>query len=156
MRYFLDTEFNGFGGCILSLALVAQNGASLYLVWPTNDMPEDPDPWVLQNVIPLMDKVPDNVRTIEVRRGTDDAARHIAEFLRGDPAPEIVTDWPDDIRYFCETVITGPGQMIAIPRLAFQMLRVDAYPTTLAGAVQHNAFWDAWALHTLLTPNGVR
>lgn len=152
MRYFLDCEFNGFGGSILSLALVDSGGNALYMVWPTNDMAEDPDPWVLQNVIPLMDKVPAHVRMTHVRRGTDDSARAIADFLRGDPAPEIVTDWPDDIRYFCQEIITGPGQMISIPRLAFQMLRVDAYPTHVKGAVQHNAFWDAVALRALLTP----
>lgn len=152
MRYFLDTEFNGFGGSILSLALVSHTGESLYIVWPTNDMAEDPDPWVLQNVIPLMDKVPAHVYPVHARRGTDDAAQAIAKFLHGDPAPEIVTDWPDDIRYFCQEVITGPGMMVAIPRLAFQMLRVDAYPTHVKGAVQHNAWWDAIALRALLTP----
>lgn len=32
MRYTLDTEFNGFGGDLLSLALVREDGESLYLV----------------------------------------------------------------------------------------------------------------------------
>ena len=33
MRYFLDTEFNGFGGELLSLALVREDGASIYLLY---------------------------------------------------------------------------------------------------------------------------
>ncbi len=33
----------------------------------------------------------------------------------------------------------------------FEMHRVDAYPTMLPGAVQHNAYWDAMALRHKLT-----
>ena len=70
----------------------------------------------------------------------------VEEFLAGDEGPVIVVDWPDDIRYFCETIIVGPGKMIDIPGLTFEVFRVDAYPTDLPGAVQHNALWDARAL----------
>ena len=31
MRYFLDTEYNGWGGALLSLALVPDDGEELYL-----------------------------------------------------------------------------------------------------------------------------
>ena len=31
MRYFLDTEFNGFGGALLSLALVPEDGEEFYV-----------------------------------------------------------------------------------------------------------------------------
>jgi hypothetical protein len=37
------------------------------------------------------------------------------------------------------------------PSIKFEMHRVDAYPTTLPGAVQHNAYWDAMALRHKLT-----
>ena len=40
--------------------------------------------------------------------------------------------------------------MVAIPRMTFEIVRVDAYPTSLEGAVQHNAFWDALALRQRL------
>lgn len=61
-------------------------------------------------------------------------------------SPTLFADWPDDIRYFCQALITAPGEMVNIPRLTFHIVRVDAYPTTLEGAVQHNALWDARAL----------
>lgn len=70
--------------------------------------------------------------------------------MAGDPGPVVISDWPDDIRYFCELLITGPGQMIALPGVRFEVRRVDAYPTTLEGAVQHNALWDACALQAAL------
>jgi len=63
--------------------------------------------------------------------------------------PYIIADWPDDIRYFCQTVITGPGEMpAALARLQFDMVRVDPYEAGSAppGAVRHNAWWDAVAL----------
>ena len=33
MRYFLDTEYNGIGGALLSLALVPDDGDELYLTF---------------------------------------------------------------------------------------------------------------------------
>lgn len=149
MRYYLDTEFNEFGGELISLALVREDGYSLYLVYP--DLPEYGE-WVKNNVVPILWDVPqsDMYESYKLEK-YDQGARRIQEFLDGDAQPVIVTDWPDDIRYFCQAIITGPGMMINIPGLVFQMLRVDAYPTTLEGAVQHNAWWDAMALRELLT-----
>ena len=37
MRYFLDTEFNGFGGDLLSLALVPEHGADEFYVTLKSD-----------------------------------------------------------------------------------------------------------------------
>lgn len=145
MLYFLDTEFNGFGGELMSMGLVREDGKSLYLLF---GVPAKVEPWVAENVVPILASVPAEVEPRTV--GQQEGARAIAQFLAGDPQPRIVTDWPDDIRYFCQAVIVGPGQMVNIPGLTFHMVRVDAYPTTLAGAVQHNAWWDAMALRERL------
>lgn len=143
MKYFLDTEFDGFGGPLISLALVREDGAYFYCVVRN----EASDPWVRENVLPILEPFPDK-RYGLMDRAT--AARMLADFLRDDGNPTVITDWPDDIRYFCELIITGPGQMVAIPHLRFEMRRVDAYPTTLQGAIQHNAWWDAMALRHML------
>ena len=38
MRYFLDTEFNGFGGALLSFALVPEDGGEdYYCILPCGD-----------------------------------------------------------------------------------------------------------------------
>jgi hypothetical protein len=79
------------------------------------------------------------------------AARMIANFIGLDLNPVIFADWPDDIRYFCELIITGPGTMVNISNLTFRVVRCDAYPTDLNGAIQHNAYWDAMALRHVLT-----
>jgi hypothetical protein len=141
MKYYLDTEFNGFGGELLSLALVSEEGAMLYLVTPEPVSPLVP--WVEANVWPVRH------HPWEIVAPREDWGRRIAAFLGSNPAT-IVADWPDDIRYFCRTLIVGPGFMVALDNLTFQMIRVDAYPTTVEGAVQHNALWDAIALREKL------
>jgi hypothetical protein len=151
MRYFLDTEFNGFGGELISLALVREDGESLYLVYPELKWY---DFWVQENVLPVLwkDLPPQRSLLMDTHQLEYTWQGHplIQEFLQGDPGPMIVTDWPDDIRYFCQSIITGPGSMINIPKVSFEMVRVDAYPTTLEGAVQHNSWWDAMALREKL------
>lgn len=146
MNYYLDTEFDGFGGPLLSLALVREDGESLYLTYITRTVEEA---WVKENVVPIMRSVPFEVSVVNC--GYMGGAYRIAEFLQGDDSPHIHTDWPDDIRYFCQAIIVGPGQMVSIPHLTFEVHRVDAYPTDLPGAIQHNAWWDAMALRHLLT-----
>lgn len=39
MRYFLDTEFNGFGGGLISLALVREDGLPFYAIMHPDYMP---------------------------------------------------------------------------------------------------------------------
>jgi len=145
VRYFLDTEFNEFGGDLISLALVSEAGdRELYIATEC----DKPGAWVKENVLPILRAGDADPIMIQ----PDEFGRAIQWFLADDKLPTIVADWPDDIRYFCQAVITGPGQMVNIPRLQFQMLRMDAYPTTLDGAVQHNALWDARALRRLFFP----
>ncbi|UTC29847.1 ribonuclease H [Bajunvirus bajun] len=155
--YFLDCEFNGFGGQLLSLALVEAVGSRvivpeapvrhLYMTFAHDGMTIEP--WVAENVLPIMSAIPEGYeQSFPLNRRV--AAEMIRDFLTADPAPYIVTDWPDDVRYFCESVITAPGEMVSIPSLRFEVCRVDAYPSRLNDAVQHNALWDALALRDLL------
>ncbi len=148
MRYFLDCEFNGFGGELMTMALVREDGLSLYLDY---GLPDDLNEWVRDNVVPHIASAP--VRRREVDQAT--GAQAIADYLSGDPLPYIISDWPYDIRYFCQALLVGPGQMAPAPNLRFEMVRVHAYPTRLEGAVQHNAWWDSMALRDLLLPDPV-
>lgn len=147
MKYFLDTEFNGVGGDLISLALVAEDGREFYVAKPDLDLFACGS-WVAANVLPIID-VPGAKAN---KLWAPQIAFALAKFLQRDPAPVIVADWPDDIAYFCRAIITGPGQMADISGLAFELVRVDAYPTDLPDAVQHNALWDARALRHALSP----
>lgn len=145
MKYFLDTEFNGYLGELISLALVAEDGRELYLL--NIDRLENNVDWVRENVIPVLG----GIDADPLCSTLDQIGPRIEEFFAGDKEPHIVVDWPDDIKYLCEVLITGPGEMIRVPKMTFELARVDAYPTVLAGAVQHNALWDARALKAKLT-----
>jgi hypothetical protein len=149
VKYFLDTEFNEFGGDLISLALVSQVGDRELYVATNCDKPRA---WVKENVLPIV-----NCKgAISILINPDQFGRAIRLFLEDEKLPTIIADWPDDISYFCKALITAPGEMVAIPRLQFQMIRVDAYPTDLPGAIQHNALWDARALRHVFNGSPTR
>lgn len=147
MIYYLDCEFDGFKGALLSLALVCEDGRSFYGTLPIRTRC---DPWVVENVVPKMYDVPAQEIT-QLAYRVPHMGKYLQKFFEGDAYITVLTDWPDDIKYFCEQIITGPGEMIAIPGITFEVMRVDAYPTKMPGAVQHNAWWDAQALRYYLT-----
>jgi hypothetical protein len=141
VRYYLDTEFNGFGGALLSLALVPEDGGEFYVTL------ECADPivrWVEQNVMPYLDMVPVGLQSPRLNRRQ--ATDSLGQYLVVDPEPEIVADWPDDIAYFCSLLLTGPGDMVRIPPLHFRLLPLAGFSTAANSAVPHNALHDARAL----------
>lgn len=149
MRYYLDTEFDGHNGELLSLALVPDApGDSLHL----RTTERATEPWVAQNVEPMMERHTANV-SAEVP--LNEVGMSIMSFfsLMRDSAPVIVADSVVDIWRFCRALSTGmDGEWSSVdyPLLRFEVHDVAAYPTTLPGAVQHNAWWDAMALREAL------
>jgi hypothetical protein len=141
LRYFLDTEYNGWGGALLSLALVPDDGEELYL---TLDWDGALEPWVERNVIPYLDTVPDGLVSPRLKRA--DAARTLAHYLAGDPEPLIVADWPEDIAQFNMLLLTGPGTMVEVPPLSFRFLELSGFSTAANSKVPHNALHDARSL----------
>lgn len=142
MRYFLDCEYNGFGGALLSLALVpADGGEELYL---TFDCTGSIEPWVERNVLPFIDHVPDNLKLPPTSR--EQAAHVVAMYLDGDGQPEILADWPTDIELLCGLLTFAPGRMVALPEIRFRLLTLGTFSPAENSAVPHNALHDARAL----------
>lgn len=147
MRYYLDTEFDGHGGPLLSLALVKENGPSLHI----RTQARASDPWVIANVEPLMDRHDADSYGLSVP--LNGVGSWLRNFMSDDLDPVIIADSPADIGRFCTALSTGEDGGWAsadYPLMTFEVHNVDAYPTTLPGAVQHNAWWDAMALRHLL------
>ncbi len=163
MRYYLDTEFFDLNNSIISLALVAENDKELYVACDQKELEaeakiatlESERRWVRDNVLPIIDVTMARAsRLPRVGRSLVNSmmAEKISRYLAGDPDPVIVTDWTSDIKYLCEIMITGPGKMIETPPvIRWELHRVDAYPTQMQDAIQHNALWDARALRHKLT-----
>jgi hypothetical protein len=135
MRFFLDTEFNGFGGKLMSMALVPENDSKpeFYVELEMNDQL---DPWVRENVVPHLFQLPVTRQQFQLS---------FSRYLLNIEYDEIiiVADWPDDIRYFCETMITGPGERIVMPtNIKFELNFSIEYESM----VPHNALHDARAI----------
>ena len=141
LRYFLDTEYNGWGGALLSLALVPDEGEELYL---TLDWEGTLEQWVERNVVPYLDSVPQSL--VSPRMSRADAARAVAHYLAGDRDPLIVADWPEDIALFNALLVTGPGVMAEVPPMRFQFMPLSGFSTAANSRVPHNALHDARAL----------
>lgn len=141
MRYFLDTEYDGFGGRLISLALVPEDGGEeLYLVIAG----EVTHPWVQRNVVPFLDHVPEAHRGPHLSR--DAAGSAFAHWLAGDPAPELIADWPEDLSQIAMLIVTGPGEIHRVPPLTLRYMPLPGFSTARNSAVPHNALHDARAL----------
>jgi len=141
MRYFLDTEYNGIGGELLSLALVPDDGDELYLTFRTSGPLLD---WVELHVVPYLDSVSEQLSCPRLSR--QDAAHALERYLRHDGDTLIFADWPEDIAQFCNLMITGPGDMIDVRDVNFRLLPMTNFSTAANSKVPHNALHDARAL----------
>lgn len=91
MRIAVDCEFNGFGGQLLSMALVAEDGREWYEVMT---LPDSIEPWVEENVIPKLGKAYEDRLDFSFFRGS------FQDFLSQFERPHIVADWYTDLVHF--------------------------------------------------------
>ncbi len=137
-KYFLDCEFNSFGGDMISLALAPEDETiePFYVVVPCLS----PTAWVAENVIPVLGQTPvDRIM----------AARQLAYYLRvvaQDYMPHFVADWPQDIAHAAGLMCWGDGLMANFPRISYEFIILQDFKTADYSAIPHNALEDAKAL----------
>lgn len=134
MNIFIDCEFNEFGGDLISMALVTDDGQEFYEVLPLeND--EKYGSWVYANVVPWLNKPAIPKMAFQ---------SSLWQFINQWDEVHIIADWPDDIKYFCMSLITGPGVAINTPlNLTMQ---IDRELDTSSSKILHNALEDARAI----------
>jgi hypothetical protein len=131
VNLFLDCEWNSYGGELISMALVPPDRPPFYCVLP---LPKTIDPWVAENVIPVL-----NAKPCE---SWDYFQKSLEDFLAQFGEIHVIADWPEDIANFMCSLITGPGTRINTPPLTCEVRRdLDG-----GGLIQHNALSDAIAL----------
>lgn len=135
MRYFLDAEFNGFGGELISLALAPENGKLPFFYAAVECFA--PTEWVAQNVLPVLETEP--FPRAEV-------ASRFAAYLTDDEFPVLVADWPEDIAHAANLLVTGPGRMSPIRNIRFELVDPVLIGPGAPSEVPHNAYHDAVAL----------
>jgi hypothetical protein len=140
MKLFLDTEFNGFGGRLISMALIPEDSTTREF-YKELEMSEQLEPWVRDNVVPHLVLVPSSYNEFQ---------QSLAQYLREIGECTIIADWPDDIKYFCEALITGPGEMISFKHTIKFELDLNINHESL---VPHNALHDARAIKEFYSKN---
>ena len=147
MRYYIDCEFDGHNGPLLSMALVREDTVSIH-IRTTN---RATDPWVATNVEPLMNSHAADLFANDIPPNW--VGDNVRQFLKGDAAPVIIADSVVDIGRFCAAISTrSDGGWASVNGLIlFEVHDVACYPTELPNAIQHNAWWDAMALRAVLT-----
>lgn len=130
MNIYIDTEFNDFGGELISLAMVDENGRDFYAVLNC----QTPTPWVAENVIPVLGQRFASLHMLQTRMEV-----WLAEYN----SVHIVAGWPEDIAHFCRALITGPGMRMDTPPLTMEVRRDLG---SADSATPHNALADAHAI----------
>ena len=135
MRYYIDTEFNGTEGQLLSIALVREDGAHFYEVLHAHELIV---PWVKEHVVPFYQQEP--VDRLQ-------AVKKMQKFLRKDKTPHVfIADWPEDIAHFNRMLLRDHGKRNDPFRYACLLIHTPRFDTALASRVPHNALEDARAL----------
>ena len=132
MKLFLDCEFNGFGGELISLALVDENNQCFYEVLEY----QNPVAWVVEHVIPILNQAPISLERFQ---------KQLQNFLNQYDAIEIIADWPEDFALFSRSLIVSAGRCLTIPPLKMQ-LWMEETNTHVPSKQPHNALADARAL----------
>lgn len=132
MNLFLDCEFNGFGGELISMALVDEHGLFFYevLECPT------PVEWVKQNVLPITQKAPVSYSVFQQR---------LHNYLLQYEQINIIADWPEDLALFSRSLILAAGRCMITPPLTMQ-LWLEQRTTAVLSEQPHYALADAKAL----------
>lgn len=125
MRIAIDCEFNEFGGELISMALVAEDGREWYEVLPC----PNPGKWIEDHVMPILGKEP---------IAKEQFQSSLQQFLSQFESVHLISDWPEDIKFFCESLITGPGIGLNTPPLLMAVCRFNA-----ESKQPHNALADA-------------
>lgn len=129
MNLFIDCEWNDWGGELISMALVPEDG---YVFYESLGC-ENPSPWVAEHVVPVINKEPISADAFQSKLNN-----YLSEF----DSVHVIADWPEDIAWFCRMLITGPGQRLNTPHLTFEIMRdLD----TIQSIMPHNALADALA-----------
>lgn len=115
------------------MALVPENG-SVREFYKELEINEQLDPWVKENVVPHLITVPCSLYEFQQALG---------QYLWEVGECTIIADWPDDIRYFCEALITGPGMCLTLlHNIKFEL----DFGIEYESLVPHNALHDARAI----------
>lgn len=127
MGIYIDCEYNGFRGQLISMALVnSLNSDEFYEVL---EQPKDINPWVLENVIPFLNKKPITEENFKLK---------LCAYLIKNASYQIIyADWPEDICHLCNYIFWPEGKRPEL-EMVIRLIHTPGFNTT-----KHNALEDA-------------
>lgn len=130
--FYLDTEFNGHGGQLISLALVSVTARWYGVV----ELPHKIEPWVAINVIPVLG----DVKPLPYKAFKAEFQRFLSK-LR---CPTIICDWYADAMHFL-ALLEGHDYASSLDfECKIHVLKTP--PVSYSSKLPHNAEADAEAL----------
>lgn len=129
-RLFLDVEFNGYKGSLISLALVNKD-TEWYETLGFSHL-ETIVPWVEDNVIPFLNKKPIILSSFR---------ESLISFLTVNNKSIIIADWPEDIILLLSFIFDRDGKDYGL-EFNFELIQSG----NLNSETPHNALCDARAL----------
>lgn len=131
MVFFLDAEFDVPTNTLISLGIVSEDGLrEFYEVLPYDNIQ---DPWVKENVIPILQKKPISFVEFQIA---------LEKFVKQFPGMHIVVNHPNDVYYFNFALMQERGKWIMVQPLSFE---VDDDLSGKGSKLLHNALFDARA-----------
>lgn len=143
MDYYVDCEFDGHQGPLLSIAVVPSSGMAFYGV----TYEKAKDKWVVDNVVPYLHDTPRSA--LRVQASTNELGPLLKEYFGKVDTPTFHSDSPVDIVRLLGLLSTdeeGNWSSSGFSKINCHVHNVDCWPNSLVGAIQHNSFWDAVAL----------
>lgn len=136
---FIDTEFNSFGGSLISIGAVSDSGSTFYGIVDIPHVEADIKPWVKENVIPVLYKY------VPIADGVFDVKRSLCSFIENlNPTVlNVYADWPEDLSHFFSLFAYPNGVSSAKWEINGILKQPPVYPTS---RFPHNALSDAIAL----------
>lgn len=131
MKLFIDCEYNGFKGDLISMGIIDENDNEFYEVLGC----EKPSSWVDINVIPILNK---NSITLK------EFQSNLQDYLNTYESVELIADWPEDAQWFCWALVNGLGHRIKTP-MPISIL-IDNELSSEKALLRHNALSDARAI----------
>lgn len=141
MALYLDCEFNGHCGRLISMALASTEGDHWYGIWPMDLATINP--WVVEHVMPVLNVHPTSLRLNlgdEFTAAMTRASLHT--YLERHAGEIIYADWPADFEHLMHVMAGDSYEQSWMVDIGMQLLKAtDPKPE-----VPHNALSDAVAL----------
>ncbi|HEX9136128.1 MAG TPA: hypothetical protein VF905_04175, partial [Nitrospirota bacterium] len=151
VHLFADCEFDDETRSLISLGIVSREG-KVYYAFDSREAEKTKNEWIRQNVNTVLLDLPPGTICWDLA-AKNETFQNFLQFVVGHECTKgwddliIHVDFPTDVGYMAPLFHLGMGTRIgAMKKLQFHVDYVDAYPTTLKDAKQHNAAWDAVAI----------